>query len=119
MEDELIDTAEKDETLVDIADLEKTEASKAESTVNTIMTIESDQPQAGQNTSTASVVLLSSATDGQHAPSGRVKVLIKYPKDWKTPKHLRDGDIKDIAPETAAQFIKAGFATLVKEDKSK
>ena len=42
-----------------------------------------------------------------------VKVLIKYPADWKKDKFFKDGDIKEVSPETAATFVEIGIATMV------
>lgn len=115
--EDLQETAvEKDES---VGELEKEEVSQSKSAVNTIMMVGGDEPQAGHNVTVSTVSMISAATDGQHAPSERVKVLIEYPKNWKKQRHFKDGDVKEIAPETADQFIKAGFATLVKEDNSK
>jgi len=45
-----------------------------------------------------------------------VKVLIKYPIDWKKDKFFKDGDIKEVSPETAATFMEIGIATLFNPD---
>jgi hypothetical protein len=44
-----------------------------------------------------------------------VKVLIKYPDEWKKDKFFKDGDIKEVSPETAATFVEIGIATMVEE----
>lgn len=46
-----------------------------------------------------------------------VTILIKYPSGWKKDKFYKDGDKKEVAKETADQFVKAGFATIIKEEK--
>ena len=40
-----------------------------------------------------------------------VKVEISYPKDFKGTKYFKDGDIKEVSPETAELFIQKGIAT--------
>lgn len=45
--------------------------------------------------------------------SSLVKVRIKYPDDWKRDKFFKDGDIKEVSPETAATFVEIGIATIV------
>lgn len=100
-----------EETIVGTVDIQK--VSSTEPKVTTLMTIGSDQPQPGQNTETATVKI--EQPSKIIAQSGRIKVLIEYPKGWKKEKHFKDGDIKETSPESADQFVKAGFATLVKE----
>lgn len=39
-----------------------------------------------------------------------VKVIISYPTDYKGTRHFKDGDVKEIAPETAEMFISMGIA---------
>lgn len=51
------------------------------------------------------------------ADKNTVTVRIKYPTAWKKDKFYKDGDEKEIAKETADQFVKAGFATIMKEEK--
>lgn len=41
-----------------------------------------------------------------------VKVLIKYPADWKKDKFFKDGDIKEVSPEAAGTFVEIGIATM-------
>lgn len=106
---------ETEQPLGDIPAAGATTVSNPGSAVLPLMTMGGSEQMPGRNTITTTVSILSSATDGQHEPSARVKVKIKYPKDWKRPKHLKDGDVKEVAPETADQFIKMGFASLVNE----
>lgn len=101
-----------------VTTLEKEEISEPESKVNTVMTIGSDEPVPGQNTTVSTVSLVSPASVGRHSSAGTVAVKIAYPKGWKKDKHFKDGDIKEVAPETADQFIKAGYASVVEKDKS-
>lgn len=46
-----------------------------------------------------------------------VPVKIKYPADYKHPKHFKDGEIREVSQESADAFVKKGFATIVKEKK--
>jgi hypothetical protein len=65
----------------------------------------------GHNLTTASVVINMPApvvTPG----SPLVKVLIKYPPDWKKDKFFKDGDIVEVSPESAATFVEKGIATM-------
>jgi hypothetical protein len=65
----------------------------------------------GHNLTTSTVVVTSPAatiTPG----SPLVKVLIKYPTDWKKDKFFKDGDIKEVSPEAAATFIEIGIASM-------
>lgn len=100
-----------------IGELEKTEVSQTESKPNVIMTVGDGSPQPGHNMTVMTAGLTSAPHAGQHAPSARVTVKIKYPGNWKKEKHFRDGDIKEIAPETADQFVQMGFATIVEAEK--
>lgn len=107
---------EKEEQKV-IAEIKKEEVSNTESTSNVIMTVGDGSAQPGQNMTQITASLVSPASAGQHAPSARVKVKISYPKGYKKDKHFFDGDIKEVAPETAEQFVDAGIATIVEQDK--
>lgn len=51
------------------------------------------------------------------ADKNTVTVRVKYPSGWKKDKFYKDGDEKEVAKETADQFVKAGFATIIKEEK--
>lgn len=51
------------------------------------------------------------------APKNTVTVKISYPKDWKKYRAFKDGDIREVAKETADQFVSQGIAKLVKEEK--
>lgn len=97
--------------------MESTAVSQAESNSNIIMTVGDGSPQPGHNMTVMTAGLTSSPNAGQHAPSARVSVKIKYPPNWKKDKHFKDGDIKVVAPETADQFIQAGIATIVDPSK--
>lgn len=101
-----------------IAELEKTDISNTGSNSNTIMTVGDGSAQPGHNLTTMTVQLTSPASAGQHDPSPRVKIKIEYPKGWKGSKHFKDGDIKEVAPETANQFIHQGIASVVDQDKA-
>lgn len=46
-----------------------------------------------------------------------VTIRVKYPSGWKKDKFYKDGDEKEVAKETADQFVKSGFATIIKEEK--
>lgn len=46
----------------------------------------------------------------QEVKNNMVKVHIKYPKDFKGTKFLKDGDEKEMAPETADHLVKVGIA---------
>lgn len=76
--------------------------------VNTIMTIGSED-RMPQVMHTASVSMASPAAD----TSNLVKVRIKYPAKWNKPKFFQDGVEKDMAKETADQFVKQGIATII------
>lgn len=120
MEDQL-DEEQQPETaegqIEKVAELEKTEVSSTESKSNVIMTVGDGSAQPGHNMTAMTVGLTSSASAGQHEPSPRVTVKIEYPKGWKGSKHFRDGDVKEVAPETADQFIQLGIASIVDQSK--
>ncbi|MES2004335.1 MAG: hypothetical protein V4450_07425 [Bacteroidota bacterium] len=44
-----------------------------------------------------------------------MKVKIQYPSDWTKDRFFKDGDVKEVAPETAKTFIEIGIATEVEE----
>lgn len=46
-----------------------------------------------------------------------VSIRVKYPANWKKDKFYKDGELREVSRETADQFVKAGFATIVKEEK--
>ena len=69
----------------------------------------------GHNLTTTTVVMTSPAATVTPG-SPLVKVLIKYPADWKKDKFFKDGDIKEVSPETAATFVEIGIATIVDGD---
>lgn len=100
-----------------VAEVQKDEISRTESTVRTLVTFGTDSALPGQNM-TVSAVSVRTSTAAAQAPAKVVKVLIGYPDKWKRPKHLVNGQTYTVSPETADQFIKEGFATLVKEDQS-
>lgn len=99
--------------------LEKSEVSLPESKPTVIMTMGDGSPQPGHNMTVMTAGLTSASSAGQHAPSPRVNVKIEYPKNWKRDRHFKDGDIKEVAPETADQFIQMGIATIVEPSKPK
>lgn len=100
-----------------VTELEKEQVSKTESKTNVIMTVGDGSAVPGQNMTAMTVAVTSSASAGQHKPSPRVRIKIEYPKGWKGVKHFADGSIRDVAPETADQFIQLGMASIVKQDK--
>lgn len=53
----------------------------------------------------------------QEPDKNTVSVRIKYPSAFKKQKFFKDGDIKEVAKETADQFVMAGFATIIKKEK--
>lgn len=53
----------------------------------------------------------------QEPDKNTVSVRIKYPSAFKKQKFFKDGDVKEVAKETADQFVSAGFATIIKEPK--
>lgn len=108
--------AEDTKSVADLT-LDKEEVSRTESQVTTLMTVGDDSPRPGQNTVSATVSVVSAATAGQHVSDGVVYVLIKYPAGWKKDRHFKDGDIKETSAESAAHFVKAGFATIVEKPK--
>lgn len=78
----------------------------------TLMTIGSDEPLPGHNTTLHSV----SIAMAQETPEQkRAKVQIKYPDNWKKEKFLKDGDIKHVAPETAAEFVRQKIGTIIQD----
>lgn len=100
-----------------VAELVRTEVSKVESKTNHIMTVGDGSAQPGHNLVEMTVGFTSPASAGQHKPSPRVKVKIEYPKGWKGIKHLPDGAVREVAPETAEQFVQLGIASIVNQDK--
>lgn len=100
-----------------VAELEKTEVSNTESKGNVLMTVGDGSTQPGHNMEAMTVGLTSSASAGQHSPSPRVKVKIEFPKGWKGSNHFVDGSIREVAPETAKQFVQLGIASIVNQDK--
>lgn len=98
-----------------VAELEKEEISQPESAPTVIMTVGDGSAQPGHTLVEMGVTLVSSSTAGQHIPSERVKVKIEYPKNWKKDRHMKDGDIKDVSPEVAAQFVALGIASIVEQ----
>lgn len=81
--------------------------------ITPLMTIGSDQPQAGTNMVEHSISI--AMPSAQKHKDETVQVKIEYPKSFKGPKFFKDGDIKNVAKETAEQFVKSGIASLVKE----
>lgn len=69
--------------------------------------------QSNMETQSVSMVI-----GGQHKQehSKLTKVLIQYPGDWKKAKHFKDGDIRNVAIETANQFVQSGFGTIITDD---
>lgn len=65
----------------------------------------------GHNLTTSRVEFISPA-HAVTAGSPLVKVIIKYPTDWKKDKFFKDGDVKDVSPETAATFVEIGIAKM-------
>jgi hypothetical protein len=98
--------------------VEAEDISRTQSTERVLMTLGNGEELPGRNTVQSTVSIISPASVGRHIPSGRVLVKIEYPRSWKKDKHFKDGDIKEVAKETADQFIKAGFAGLVEESKA-
>lgn len=49
--------------------------------------------------------------------SNIVKVRIKYPSKYTKPRFFKDGDVKEVAKETAEIFIKQGIAKIMIEEK--
>jgi len=76
--------------------------------VTTIMSIGSED-RMPQVMHTASIQMGSTTPD----TSNMVKVRIKYPAKWGKPRFFKDGEEKEMAPETAAQFVKQGFASII------
>lgn len=62
---------------------------------------------------TTSTVVVNTPAATIAAGSPLVKVLIKYPADWKKDKFFKDGDIKEVSPEAAATFVEIAIATIV------
>lgn len=110
-----LDEQEQTET---VAELEKTDVSATGSRSTVIMTVGDGSAQPDHNTVVMTTGFTSSASAGQHEPSARVKVKIEYPKGWKGAKHFVDGSIREVAPETAAQFVQIGIASIVKQEES-
>lgn len=73
---------------------------------------------AGHNL-TVSTVEINMPAPTAAAGSPLVKVLIKYPADWKKEKFFKDGDIKEVSPETAATFVEIGIATMADAEEKK
>jgi len=98
-------------------ELEATRVSAPESNSMTVMTVGDGSARPGHNVETMTVQMTSPATAGQQAPSARVTVKIVYPKGYKGVKHLPDDCIREVSPETADQFVKAGIASIINPDK--
>jgi len=84
--------------------------------VTKIMTI-GENPE-GHNMETHTVRVSTSAVSlgkAYSANSKLVKVLINYPEGWTKDKFFKNGEIREMAPETANTFIEIGIATLTKE----
>jgi hypothetical protein len=61
---------------------------------------------------TVSRVEINMPTPAVTPGSPLVKVLIKYPTDWKKDKFFKNGDVKEVSPEAAATFVEIGIATM-------
>lgn len=121
MEDLLNEEQQPEETLGQIekvGEMEKANVSSTESKSNVIMTVGDGSAQAGHNMTAMTVGLRSSSSAGQHKPSPRVMVKIEYPKGWKGAKHFKEGEVKEVAPETAEQFVQLGIASIVDPNKA-
>lgn len=73
-----------------------------------------DQPKTDMVMSRGTVtthIISSSATPPQE-DKRMVKVLIKYPEEYKRKKYFKDGQVVSASPETAAEFVKRGIATM-------
>ena len=70
----------------------------------------------GHNLTTSTVLVVSPAATVTPG-SPLVKVQIKYPADWKKDKFFKDGDVKEVSPETAATFVEIGIASMADEAK--
>lgn len=62
---------------------------------------------------TSSTVVVNMPVPTVTPGSPLVKVLVKYPTDWKKDKFFKDGDIAEVSPESAATFVEIGIATMV------
>lgn len=71
----------------------------------------------GRNLTVSTVSIVSPAATATPG-SLLVKVLIKYPSDWKKDKFFKDGDVKEVSPETADTFVEIGIATLVNSNEA-
>lgn len=69
----------------------------------------------GDHNLTVSTVVVTSPAATITPGSPLVKVLIKYPADWKKDKFFKDGDVKEVSPEAAATFVEIGIATMYDE----
>lgn len=89
---------------------------EAKGSSNIIMTV-GDSNIPGHNIEQHVVSISSSITHNNHhyKKTVLVKVLIKYPEDWSKDKFFKDGDVKEVALETAKTFIEIGIATAVTE----
>lgn len=118
MEDNLQEQPSLGQPLPEVPPVETETASRTYSTETTLMTLGASGDLPGRNTIQSTVSMVSPSSAGRHVPNDRVSVKIEYPKSWKKERHFKDGDIKEVAKETADQFIKAGFATMVNEHKA-
>lgn len=107
-----------DSQIEKVGEMEKTEVSTTENKSNVIMTVGDGSAQPGHNMTAMTVGLTSASSAGQHAPSPRVTVRIEYPKGWKGSRHFKEGDVKEVAPETAEQFVQLGIASIVDPNKA-
>ncbi len=85
--------------------------------VQTIMTIGGDNEpeQIGHSITHSVASTVSLAKEGAHKPEPLARVLISYPEKWKGIRPYAEGHIAKVSKESAAQFVKAGFATYVKK----
>lgn len=84
----------------------------------TIMLIGSTGPTetAAAQGHTAEYTVSMAPPPAQELDKNTVSVRIKYPSAFKRQKFFRDGDVKEVAKETADQFVTAGFATIIKRE---
>ncbi len=78
----------------------------------------SDIQTIGENSSSLNVVTMSleiGHSSTYKSISKKVKVKIEYPKDWKNPKFMADGDIKEVSEDTAQTFVELGIGTIIKD----
>lgn len=68
------------------------------------------------STSIVTSQVISSSHTGQVKDQRLVAIKVKYPENYKGPKHLQDGKVYEMDTNTANEIIKKGIAKKVKAE---